>query len=366
MGVYKVGDSWRAEVYVDSRRVTTKSGFPTKARGKNWHDRQKILCSDNPNSLKLTKLSFKELVDKFVKDYLMQNVKETTLRRYLIDIDRMLSCFCSVNLVDITPKHIQDFQNKLQTTKLSVSSINHCMTVLFSIFEKGILWDYCFVNPCKKVKRLKKVEKPYKWWKDRADIIKFLVFIRNNHYFLFFKTALETGLRLGEIAGLTWDCIDLTTGRVGLYRQYNDNRNEFTPLKNNRCRTVWIPKETLPLFRGLKAQAKSEFVFTKSDNISPICANAVSGKLFKSLQRKAGVPIINFHALRHTYASHYMLRNGASIYELSKLLGHNSVEVTQKYAHLSEEALMSSRDKVVFNVDNITAIHTIFTQSVAI
>jgi integrase len=232
------------------------------------------------------------------------------------------------------------------------------MTILFSIFEKGILWDYCLTNPCKRVHRLKKNERPYRWWKDRSDIIKFLSYIKNNHYFLFFKTALETGLRRGELVGLTWDCIDLTTGRVELYRQYDAN-NKFSSLKNNKCRTIWVPTETLSLFRQQKAQSKSEFVFTKPDG-TPVCASAISEKTFKTFQKNAKVPIINFHGLRHTYASHYMF-NGGDIYKLSKLLGHSGVEVTQKYAHLSEEALMSSRDRVVFNVDNVFAIHTHFT-----
>ncbi len=366
MGIYRSGDCYRVELYVDSRRVATKSGFATKAEAQNWYNRNKIFYTDNPNSLRRIKLSFKELVDKYIKDYLVQNVKETTQRRYLIDTNRMLAYFGKANLADIAPKRIQDFQNELTSTKLSVSSINHCMTILFSIFEKGVLWDYCSVNPCKKVKRLKKVEKPYKWWKDRTDIIKFLVFIRNSHYFLFFKTALETGLRLGEIAGLTWDCIDLTTGRVELYRQYDSNRSRFTPLKNNRGRTVWIPNETLSLFRQLKATAKSEFVFTKPDGVTSVCSSSVSSKMFKILQKKAKVPIIHFHALRHTYASHYMLSKNANIYVLSKLLGHSSVEVTQKYAHLSEETLRESIDrKVVFDVENVSTIpvnHTIFTQ----
>jgi hypothetical protein len=68
------------------------------------------------------------------------------------------------------------------------------------------------------------------------------------------------------------------------------------------------------------------------------------------LCRAAGVPYIGIHGLRHTFASHYMMRGG-SIYDLKSLLGHASIETTMRYAHLSPTHLASKVSLVQFTPD---------------
>ncbi|TVQ80283.1 MAG: hypothetical protein EA369_03055 [Bradymonadales bacterium] len=64
-------------------------------------------------------------------------------------------------------------------------------------------------------------------------------------------------------------------------------------------------------------------------------------------QEKAGVRPINSHALRHTYASHDVMKGGA-LYDLQGLLGHSSTEVTKRYAHLAPDLLMAKANVVTF------------------
>ncbi len=99
------------------------------------------------------------------------------------------------------------------------------------------------------------------------------------------------------------------------------------------------------------ANQDAQLVFTKPDG-SVIDATKLASRVFRKAQIKAGVPIINFHGLRHTYASHYMM-NGGSLYDLKALLGHSTIDVTQRYAHLSLESLQKTRSLVNFEIGNL-------------
>jgi integrase len=300
-----------------------------------------------------SKETFKTLIDKFIEDYLETNVKKSTKLRYMTDINiRIIPEFGNQRISNISYINILNFQNFLvKKQKKHPATINRCMTVLSLIFSKGVDWGICRYNPCTKIKCLKEIQKPYRWWRDRQTILKFLNHAESNHYFLLYRLALETGMRLGELTGLLWDAVNLESGQIEVYRQFDVHTGMHGPLKNNQHRTVWIPTSTIPLLRELSLKSSSDHVFTKPDGTQ--CRNdSIANSIFKNLQTNANVPIINFHGLRHTYASHYMM-NGGDLYDLSKLLGHSSIEVTMKYAHLSPESLRRNRDRVSFDNSNV-------------
>lgn len=142
----------------------------------------------------------------------------------------------------------------------------------------------------------------------------------------FFKIALLTGLRAGAICGLRWDDIDFEAGRITL-------RPEFA--KNGRVGHIPLNAAAAAVLDCLSRT--SEFVFPGKSGGK----RQAAPKMGRRLREKAGLPA-DFrpcHGLRHTFASHLASSGSVTIYEIQHLLTHNSPQVTQRYAHLADEAL---------------------------
>ena len=144
--------------------------------------------------------------------------------------------------------------------------------------------------------------------------------------------ALRTGLRHGELLALRWQDVDLVAGRLVVRRALSGKKIESP--KNNRTREVPLSDEAL---RALKAHRhlKSELVFTDADG-KMLTRHACRWPLWNACKR-AGLRLIGWHTLRHTFASHLVMR-GAPIKAVQELLGHADITMTMRYAHLSPDA----------------------------
>lgn len=131
--------------------------------------------------------------------------------------------------------------------------------------------------------------------------------------------ALNTGLRRGELLGLTWERVDLSRGVIRL---------EMT--KSGRRREVPMNDDSYRALVGLGPKAAGR-VF-KTRYIQTAYNNAVA---------VAKLDDVNFHTLRHTFASWAVMR-GVTLKELQELLGHASLAMTMRYAHLAPEHLRTA------------------------
>jgi integrase len=131
--------------------------------------------------------------------------------------------------------------------------------------------------------------------------------------------ALNTGLRRGELLGLTWERVDLSRGVIRL---------ELT--KSGRRREVPMNDDSYRALVGLGPKAGGR-VF-KTRYIQTAYNNAVAA---------AKLDDVNFHTLRHTFASWAVMR-GVTLKELQELLGHASLAMTMRYAHLAPEHLRTA------------------------
>ena len=131
--------------------------------------------------------------------------------------------------------------------------------------------------------------------------------------------ALNTGLRLGELLGLTWEGVDLSRGVIRL---------EVT--KSGRRREVPLNAESYDGLVSLNPKKSGRIFSTQSIR-----------EAYESAVTNAKLDDVNFHTLRHTFASWGVMR-GVSLKELQELLGHSSVAMTMRYAHLAPERLRSA------------------------
>jgi integrase len=151
-----------------------------------------------------------------------------------------------------------------------------------------------------------------------------------------YATALYTGLRMGEMWGLRWADCDLDRGLLTVRRSYR-----MAP-KSGKPRAVPINPALLPALR----QWRNECPASNEALVFPTARGYMRQKDrdygFKDALTGAECHAIGFHGLRHTFASHFMM-SGGNILTLQKLLGHSSVAVTMKYAHLAPDFM---RDEI--------------------
>ena len=158
---------------------------------------------------------------------------------------------------------------------------------------------------------------------------------REWHAMIFF--ALRTGVRFGELTELRWSDIDWVNNQVTVSRAWA--RGGVRPPKSGKPRIIPLSPETVVLLRGIR-HTHGELVFCKPDggrHIHRRCDVAI-----KRICKKAGLRSIGWHTLRHTFASHLVMR-GAPLLSVQQLLGHSTIMMTQRYAHLVPEV---NRDAV--------------------
>lgn len=337
MAVWKYKDKWRSQVWIHNKLVAQKSGFDKKKDAQRWHDETCCHFRVDPSQFeKEEENTFLELLEKFRQLHL-PTVRPATQARYEIDIrDRIEPYFRFMKLKKIDNMMIEGFKAKLMG-KIKPKSINNCLLTLRLILSKGVKWKMLAKNPYE-IDPLKiDTCRDLYWWDDKNYIALFLNEARKcSRYFPAYVLALETGMRLGEIIGLSKKDVDFNGGRIRVWRQWSDKFKGYGPTKGGKER--WIdfdPNGYLAavLSKAIKDSPHVEAIFTTSTGRRVLNRKLASAH-FKPLIRRVGIPEISFHGLRHTFASWYMVEID-DIWSLKNILGHTDIKTTQRYAHHS-------------------------------
>lgn len=197
----------------------------------------------------------------------------------------------------------------------------------------------------------------------------FLDLVRGDQFENYYKVILWTGMRESEALGLTWDCVNLTEGRIRVEKQLQKRPISeggccFAPLKNNRTRELVVGSAVVEILRTeQKRQEKdqlrsgknwmvwtderfprSALVFTTSDG-NHLSHSAVR-RHYKSLVEKMGIPQSRIHDLRHTYAV-LAIQNGDDIKTVQENLGHATAAFTlDVYGHVLDHMRVASATRM--------------------
>ena len=168
--------------------------------------------------------------------------------------------------------------------------------------------------------------------------------------------ALYMGLRIGEICALLWSDIDLENGIISItktmqrIKNNNENADKKTeiiidkPKTHKSIREVPIPKFIVSILKKIKPQDANEYLISlKPGNF--IEPRQLQRK-YKSILKETGIRHVNFHNLRHTFATRWVERN-IDIKALSEILGHANVETTLRmYVHPTMETKRADIEKI--------------------
>ncbi len=146
--------------------------------------------------------------------------------------------------------------------------------------------------------------------------------------------SLHCGLRAGEIFGLTWADVDITHGLVVL-----------RDTKSGRTRSVPMTEAVRTMFCGRERGKPTDLVFPARDGGRIEQISNAFDQAVKALGLNEGVTDrrqrVVFHTLRHTYAS-WLVAAGTDLYTVQRLLGHQSIALTERYAHLAPDTLKAA------------------------
>lgn len=166
-------------------------------------------------------------------------------------------------------------------------------------------------------------------------------------------TAIFTGARLSEIAGLTWDDINFNWKTININKTWNYRINNLAPTKNkSSIRIIKINDILVDSLKNLKTN-KTKFVFENSSNSIPT-SNGVN-KTLRACLKHLNINRLgyHFHSIRHSHVA-LLLYYGVDIYAISKRLGHaNLTTTTKKYAYLIDELQQKSDEHITTTLDNL-------------
>lgn len=232
---------------------------------------------------------------------------------------------------DVTPRDCERFLAK-RRRGTSPATVNRAHYVLQAMFRTAVAWEWVPVSPAQRLRKLK--ERPRERFltpeEARAVLDHADPWVRP-----ILETFLYTGARRGDLLGhpgrrkpLRWESVDLKKGFL-----------EFRDTKEGRTRRLPMCPALIATLKPLGSRFPRGPVFL-DDAKQPAKPERVLDR-FKAAAKKAGVKDwdkLRLHDLRHTAAS-WMVQNGVPLFEVARVLGHHTIQMTERYSHFASEHL---------------------------
>ena len=310
-------------------------------------------------------LKFSEFTEIWKRDYGSKELAPSTYKRYCRMLEtRLLPYFGHFYVNKIKPTDIMQFYDLLskdtqivrrksnngkKTGKpLSPKTILEHHRLLRAMLQKAVYWQMIVSNPAERVQAPKTKKPKRKYYDDEQSkaLISGLMELTEEQfkYKVAIILTIFTGVRLGELMGLEWDDINFREGIVSINRssQYLADKGVFTkvPKTESSIRDVAIPDFVVSLLEEYKCwydNQKALFgelwydsnrLFVQADG-KPMHPSTIS-KWFEKFVAQIGLPVINFHGLRHTNATLLIAQN-IDVSVVAARLGHAQITTTLNF-----------------------------------
>lgn len=312
---------------------TTTATFDRKTDAKLWAQQTESAMRDGRHfkTSESKKHSVAHLVDRYIENIIPTKPKNAAActAQLLWWKQRLGHCLLS----DLSPSLIAEHRDFLlqgttpQGKKRSPSTVVRYLAALshaLTIATKE--WGWLGDSPMKRVTKPREPRGRVRFLSDveRAALLKACQESKNLFLYPVVVIAISTGMRQGEIMNLRWEDIDLFKGKLTLHQT-----------KNGERRTIPLCGLALDLIKELATLKRRDLglLFPSKENPEkPIDLRFP----WEQALIKAGIEDFRFHDCRHSCAS-YLLMNGASLGEISAILGHKTLAMVKRYAHLSEQ-----------------------------
>jgi integrase len=325
----------RKTLYGKTRRAVDEKLTKAKA------DRNRGLVFDADN------LTLGNYLERWIHDSVRNTVRQRTWERYeqIVRV-HLKPALGRVKLKNITPTHARALYREKLDTGLAPRTVNYIHTTLSKALNDAVSDGLIPRNPTSGVKAPKPVKKEIHPLSPE-QVKAFLEAARGDRFEGAYVVALHCGLREGEILGLKWSDVDLNAEILQVRRTLSEARagQRFEPPKNGKGRNVRLTPQAVKalrthLGRQLEEIERSGDLYRDQGLVfpsrvgTPMNAKNLTARSFKPLLKRAGLPDIRFHDLRHTLAT-LMLQNGEHPKVVQEMLGHATIAITMDtYSHV--------------------------------
>jgi integrase/recombinase XerD len=335
-GLYRRGESkiWWGRAQRSGREyrrsLKTADRAVAERRFRQWlADLDAIAWGDRPRR------SFEEASERFVREHL-PTLKPRSAERYMTSLLSLATRFDGKTLDQIRSAELSAFETARRTQGVSAGTVRRDLACLSSILTSAIDWEWIDdgSNPVPSYLR----RRARRGLKEAPPRTRYLTTVEEERLLTSASPivrdgmilAIDTGLRRDELFGLRWPQVDLLRGTIAT----------TTRTKSGRARRVPLPERSAQILAHLPRSISNDFVLVNPDTGTRYLQ---LNKGFKAAVRRAGLADLRWHDLRRTAGCRWLQRDGKSMEEVSVLLGHSSVLVTEsRYAFLEGEAVAES------------------------
>ncbi len=320
--------------------------FDKKTDAKLWGKQTEIAIIEGKHfkSLQSKRYTLNDLIQRYVEEALPLKPKSYKDQKQQLEVWRKE--IGHLTLQEVTPSVITAFRNKLSVGKTnrgirSKATVNRYLAVMSHAFTIAMKeWEWVSENPVMKVSRLKESRGRVRFLSDtEREALLFACKESDNKYlYSIVVLTLSTGARKNEILQLKWKNIDFDRQVITLHET-----------KNGERRLLPLHGYAYELISGLCKNRifTSEYLFPSDRTDKPVDIK----KSWETSIKKAGIENFRFHDLRHSTAS-YLAMDGASMTDIAEVLGHKTLQMVKRYAHLSEahtSKVVASMNEKIFS-----------------
>lgn len=333
--LYRRGKVYWARAQRDGREqrrsLKTADRSTAQKRLRQWLDGlDAIAWGDKPRR------PFSEATEKFIREHLT-TLKLSSARRYGVSLKNLDAHFGTMMLDQIKGATLSDFETKRRADGVTAGTIRRDLACLSSLMTSAADWEWIDANPVpaylrKRSKRGLKEAPPRTRYLTESEEVRLLEHaspaVRDA-----ITLAIDTGLRADELFGLQWSQVDFARGTIAT----------TTRTKSGRARHVPLTQRSRTILGTVTRRLDTPYVLVNPDT-GERYVHMLKG--LYAARRRSGIALLNWHDLRRTAGCRWLQRDGRTMLEVSMLLGHSSVNVTeQRYAFLEGEAVAQSLSK---------------------
>ena len=312
-----------------------------------------------------SRMTLGEWLDKWLTEYVTFTVRESTLEAYRDLAKNQIKRFIGdKQLTALKTVDVQKLYNKVKNEgrvrehptfgrTLSDSMVRKVHMVLHQALDAAVREHLIPSNPTNGT-MIPKCNYAEKQILCDSQLDTFLEAIEEEKYWHdFFYVEIMTGLRRGEICGLKWSDLDVNTGKLRVQRSVSIKKGGGVNIGETKTdkgvRAITLPQSVIEMLRIRQKTAISEWIFPNLLQPELPISPAAAYRKLKAILKRAELPMIRFHDLRHTFATHAM-QGGVDAKTLSGILGHTNASFTlDTYTHVTTD-MQNNASEVVSNM----------------
>lgn len=243
--------------------------------------------------------------------------------------DVILKKYGRMTVESISTFDLQKLHSELQETPYRA---NRVRALLSKMFNLAVQWGWRSDNPAMGVEKYQEYKR-HRWLdaEEAQRLFSALATYYNQSVANAIRLLLLTGSRRNEVLHARWEQFDL---EKGIWTK------PAHTTKQRRMEHLPLSSQVIEMLKDMKTAAESPFLFPGKVPGNPL---QEIKKAWDTIRKKAKLPDVRLHDLRHTYASH-LVSSGLSLSIVGKLLGHTQASTTQRYAHLADEPLREATE----------------------